>query len=356
MAAGYTKQDTGLFNAKYLSLIILTVQNAALILTIRYTRTLPGDMYISSTAVVMAEMLKVITCLGVILYEEKSLLGWANHLYSSIIGQPLDTLKLSVPALIYTIQNNLQYVAISNLEAATFQVTYQMKIFTTALFSVLMLNKSLSKLQWFSLIMLFAGVSIVQLQPHDNSPQPTISPTASEMLTSTTAKVIKQSRMIGLIAVIMSCLCSGFAGVYFEKILKGTSGSLWLRNIQLGCYSIVIGLIGMEINDGAKIAEKGFFFGYTKLVWIVILMQAFGGLLVAIVVKYADNILKGFATSFAIVLSSIVSVYLFNFHITTQFVLGAGSVIIAIYLYSQPKPVKPPENILGKRTPDIAKL
>lgn len=97
----------------------------------------------------------------------------------------------------------------------------------------------------------------------------------------------------------------------------------------------------MQINDGTKIAEKGFLYGYTTLVWIVISMQAFGGLLVAIVVKYADNILKGFATSFSIILSCIVSVYLFSFHISFQFVLGAALVILAIYIYSLPQRVTP---------------
>ena len=126
-----------------------------------------------------------------------------------------------------------------------------------------------------------------------------------------------------------------YTGVYFEKILKGSQTSIWLRNIQLGLYGTVIGIIGMEINDGAKIAEKGLLFGYTTVVWIVIFMQAFGGLLVAVVVKYADNILKGFATSFSIVLSCIVSVYLFAFQLSLHFVLGAFLVITAIYIYGK---------------------
>ena len=108
---------------KYLSLIVLTVQNASLILMIRFSRTIDGPLYIASTAVVMAELFKMVTSLVIILVECKgNVVNWALLLYQSIIGNPLDTLKLSVPALIYTVQNNLQYVAISNLDAATFQV------------------------------------------------------------------------------------------------------------------------------------------------------------------------------------------------------------------------------------------
>ncbi|EDO34874.1 predicted protein [Nematostella vectensis] len=304
-------------------------------------------MYVSSTAVIMAEVFKVATCLVILLVMQGGVLSWLRHLYDSIIGQPIDTLKLSVPALIYTIQNNLQYVAISNLDAATFQVTYQLKILTTALFSVLMLNKSLGRLQWLSLVMLFAGVSIVQLQSSSTKSSSTSQPNATMAPSANLAT--KQNALLGFGAVVMSSLCSGFAGVYFEKILKGTSGSVWLRNVQLGAYSTVIGLIGMQLNDGAKIAEKGFFQGYSSLVWSVICMQAFGGLLVAVVVKYADNILKGFATSFSIVLSCIVSIYLFAFHASLQFVVGAALVCTAIYLYSTPPQQQLPQK--GKLTP-----
>lgn len=98
-------------------------------------------------------------------------------------------------------------------------------------------------------------------------------------------------------------------------------------------YGIVIGVIGMWIKDGEKIKESGFFNGYTGLVWFVISNQAFGGLLVAVVVKYADNILKGFATSLAIIISCFFSVFFFSFQLNAHFLFGAGLVIFAVYLY-----------------------
>ena len=78
------------------------------------------------------------------------------------------------------------------------QVSYQLKILTTALFSVFMLKKQLSKSQWVALVMLFVGVSLVQLQ-HTNTSK-----------AKSTGR--SQNPTIGFIAVLTSCLCSGFAG------------------------------------------------------------------------------------------------------------------------------------------------
>lgn len=40
--------------------------------------------------------------------------------------------------------------------------------------------------------------------------------------------------VVGLVAVLCACFSSGFAGVYFEKVLKTSRASLWMRNVQLG--------------------------------------------------------------------------------------------------------------------------
>ena len=44
----------------------------------------------------------------------------------------------------------------------------------------------------------------------------------------------------------------------------------------------------------------------------MIIFQAAGGMIVALVVKYADNIIKNFATSFSILLSAFTSAILFR--------------------------------------------
>lgn len=211
-----------------------------------------------------------------------------------------------------------------------FQVTYQLKILTTAIFSVFMLRKSLSSVQWISLVVLFIGISIVQLQPENSS-------------STDSQETLRQQRpLLGLFAVFVSCLMSGFAGVYFEKILKGTKQSIWLRNIQLGFLGAIMGMITMEIKEGDRLRIQGFFHGYDAMVWLVIILQSLGGLLVAVVVKYADNILKGFAASSAIVVSCIVSVFFFEFKLSFQFVAGASLVMFSVYLYGKFAPTPQP--------------
>lgn len=93
----------------------------------------------------------------------------------------------------------------------------------------------------------------------------------------------------------------------------------------------------MIVSDGPDVRAKGFLYGYTSMVWLATIIHSVGGLIVALVVKHADNILKGFATSSAIVLSCIVSIILFDFELTVLFTLGAGLVIFSIFLYSKPE-------------------
>ena len=71
----------------------------------------------------------------------------------------------------------------------------------------------------------------------------------------TTVDSSAQSKTIGFVAVLFSCISSGFAGVYFEKILKGSTTSLWLRNIQLGLFASFLSFATMMFKDGAHVQQ-----------------------------------------------------------------------------------------------------
>jgi UDP-sugar transporter A1/2/3 len=75
-------------------------------------------------------------------------------------------------------------------------------------------------------------------------------------------------------------------------------------------------IIGVIFKDGEEIAKNGFFDGYNSVVWTAIVFQAFGGVLVAMCINYADNIAKNFATSISIIISFLFSVWFFDFQVT----------------------------------------
>jgi solute carrier family 35 (UDP-sugar transporter), member A1/2/3 len=107
-------------------------------------------------------------------------------------------------------------------------------------------------------------------------------------------------KLVGLLAVLFACFSSGFAGVYFEKLLKGSSTGVWTRNIQLGTFinfytkqltnyvrkknlfdifcslgffGTIIGFFSVYSYDYVAVTKDGFFQGYNTTVWVVVALQ-----------------------------------------------------------------------------------
>ncbi|KAI5479562.1 UDP-galactose transporter [Pseudohyphozyma bogoriensis] len=244
-----------------------------------------------------------------------------------------DCWKLSIPACLYVVQNNLQFVAASNLDVPTFQVTYNLKILTTALCSVVMLGRRLSGKKWVALALLAGGVALVQLQA-----------ATAAVRTVSTSHHPDMNRVKGLSAVVAACITSGLAGVYFEMVLKGSKVDLWIRNVQLSIFSIPPAFLPVFFPNfalfnpaGVKPGPPQAIFAYFGVwAWAVVLTQTVGGLVTALVIKYSDNIVKGFATSLAILISSVAGFILFDFRMTPAFLVGATIVVTATYMYNSP--------------------
>merc|ERR1719281_254316 len=86
--------------------------------------------------------------------------------------------------------------------------------------------------------------------------------------------------------------------------------SMWVRNVQLAGFST---LLGSLVVAATGTNGRSLFYGFDNAVWLMVLNNAAGGLCVAFVIKYADNILKGFACALATIVAAVASVYFFGF-------------------------------------------
>lgn len=265
-------------------------------------------------------------------------------------------------------------MAARNLSIPVFQISFQIKTIMTALAAVAMLRRRLSGPQWLSLFALAIGVATIQLGAIATKQQGGDSNGSSSSTRHDESAHSNMNPLAGLSAVLISSACSAFAATYFELAIKrpaaasADNGSpqapptVWVRNIQLSLFSIVIGVVisawqvvptafvsvtsmpAASANAVLASAQQhwyspatdvavSFFAGFDRLAWLVVLLQSVGGLLIALALRYADNVAKGFAVSLSIVFTTLLSVVLFNFHASATTVIGGLVVVSSTFLF-----------------------
>jgi UDP-sugar transporter A1/2/3 len=145
-----------------------------------------------------------------------------------------------------------------------------------------------------------------------------------------------QNPFVGMISIALACLISGFASVYTEKIVKKASTSIWASNLQLALCSILPASIVIlaSLVSSKDIRNPMDNFGFWA--WAVVVLNVFGGLLVGMVVKYADSILKSFATSVALILTCAMAVLFLGAQMSLLSTAAVAIVVGSIINYSKP--------------------
>lgn len=311
-------------NLKYYALAALCIQNSALILSMRYSRSVLHDTYLDSTIVVVMELTKLLVSTVLVMRDG----GTVPHLLSLL----RTSLPISVPSIMYVVQNTCQLTAVQNLDASTFSVLSQAKVLTTAICSVIVLRVNLSSRKWRGLALLVLGCVLVQYTP---------APCIGDLTESADVRAAKaSSTAFGLMMTLIMVSISGVAGVTIERILKNQGPgmaqmSIWERNVQLSFWGFLFALASMLVQNREQVATNGFFAGWSSFAVIVVICQSIGGLVTAVVVKYTNTIIKGFAVGLSVVLTSMLSVLLFDLQLTLIFCVGASAVLLSIFNFNE---------------------
>jgi len=296
-------------------LTVLTFQNCSLMMVTSYSRSLPGRKYLTSTAVLMGEIVKTVVVLGVLLYQH-GFNGMGPVIRDEICGKAKETSRYAVPSFFYTLQNNLWYYSMDNLDPVTAAVTSQLKVISTAVFSMLILTKQLTRIHWLALGLLMFGLVIMELE------------FGEARQSSGTGNYY-----LGLLSMVVACTSSGYAGVYLELLFKQLNANVWIANLQLQLFCLPVAALAM-LTDFQGLREGGPFSGWSSITCLVVLLNALGGFIVSLTMKYADNILKTFAVSLSLVVNCLLSSAFLDVTLTWQDTAGIALVISATIFYS----------------------
>ncbi|KAI1726579.1 nucleotide-sugar transporter domain-containing protein [Ditylenchus destructor] len=306
------------------SLAFLTVQQTLNPIMVRAAHKISQETkqeFLSSTTVFTTEILKVCLCCITLCFSHGSVRALPTELWNTFVNNKRETIKVCIPALIYVIQNNLYFFALKRVEATLFSVTYQLRILTTALLSVLLLRRIFSMVQWSALFISLVGVILVQTSSQQNRS------------TQNDTEESRRNELIGLVTVIVMCWSSAFAGVYLEGVLKKSSCDILLQNIRLSVITLPFSVMTMA-NDRAIIEQYGLFYGWSWLVWSLALSSAVSGIVVAAVMKYADNIKKSYCQSMALGGTAFLSIALGDSKFSYTLLAGISLVIVSVFLYT----------------------
>ena len=330
----------GISRTGFSVLILLAIQNCSKNLLLRAVMK-EHPKFLTSAAILGVESVKlVLSLLYIVCIQRQPILS----AYTFMKQDKRNTILMAIPATLYSIQMTLEYVALGNIDAAVFSVLVQTKLLATAGCSVLILGKNIKKVQLISLVLLTIGVMLCNMKSYDSAP---VSEEEAESLGN--AKK-------GILATLGIAACSGLASVYTEKVIKAKRTindqlpsqqgeamkeqqmkekyGLAYTQVQLATVSLVIMGCYCTVNEMDQIMDKGLLYGFNGPAVISIFVSSIGGLIVAAVLKFADAVLKGYATAISVILTGVLSMVIFGTQLNVLYFLGIGNTICAVFLYS----------------------
>nr|VZI15316.1 unnamed protein product [Spirometra erinaceieuropaei] len=239
---------------------------------------------------------------------------------SSVCRHLLIIAPFAVPAILYTITNNLGLAIQLEMDPATYQVLANFKILSTAILFRLIIKRPISPLRWASLVLILIAGIVNGMSSLD-------------LKGDATASVLHITPK-GIFMVTIYCTVSGLAGVYTEYILKHrVHMSLNIQNGLLYIFGSLINGFLFVMDDLKRGGDLNVFHGFSSYAWWLVLTQAISGIFMGFVMKYASNLVRLFIISSAMVVTTLLSVLIFGLVLKLSFVLSALLVCVALVLY-----------------------
>lgn len=238
--------------------------------------------------------------------------------------------------LAYAVQNLLYFVCLDYISPAAYQVLSQSKMIFTAGLMAILLRKRFSRQQLLALLLLVVGSAATQLAEFSGG----------------VLLAVSGHALLGCALTVLSALISALPNVFYERLLKSEGKNEWVANLQL-TTSILFWVCAFKLSSfaasgapdglGSTAAVGGGLLhpwgqltrGFTPTVWLIIVLKALSCIIIPACLKYADNIIYGYAKPVSIVVTCGITAVLTSSLPPLAMLAGVAMVVTSMALYSK---------------------
>jgi hypothetical protein len=247
---------------------------------------------------------------GVFLHVETGSISNAMCKIRSEINFGVSVLTAGL-AFMYCFNNQLHFYLMTFIDPGTFFLSKAGATLIVASLQFTLLNRFFSGFQWRAMACQVLGVVMVQFDP---------------------VKVSFEYALPAYLLLMISVLITALCTVQNEHLLKTYKVGINVQNFLLYAFGVVFNFIGYQMPNPYSTSHS-FFDGYDRFTAVAtIVCNAFLGLAITAVYKYADAVTKTMATDATSVILVVVSVIFFDFSGRFFVWVGTAITLTAIHL------------------------
>jgi len=297
-------------------LVCLAVVDCVITIARRVAVGLQSATFHQSNVLLLNEIIKLVFCCVQVFLSMRK-----GESARTRIRQLLSGSIYMIPVcVLYLIANIVSYPSLQRVPANVFAALSQLKVLTTAFFTVTLLKAKVSLRRWRTMLTLMLGVVVVML---GKSPQDIAEPIYSG-----------RYYFGAFLGFLQTCL-TGLACVILELLLKSREVGadapkfdIWERNVQLAIWSIIIYIpLAFKENDGRLLLN------WTRAELLISFLHALGGILVALSILHASSIAKTIAVSAGLVATSLLGGLFGDLPPSPVAIIGGAIVTVSILVY-----------------------
>lgn len=284
---------------------------------------------VSKTSVVIATELTKIWIAAVVIFSESATVRekiFSNWTLKSSLQ------NAALPACMYAIQNLLVQNAYQLLDSMTFNLLNQTKTLSAALCLYLVMNKRQSLIQVGALLLLLGAAVVLNLPTvqFTNEIPFMLFPTAQA---STLNAAAIANYQLGVVMVLGASGLSGLSTALTQRALAGPKPrDALFFSAELAVYGILFLIVNMFRSGEAF--SVSILRGWELRGLIPVLTNAFGGVVVGLVTKYAGGVVKGFALIAGIIITGFAQWFIEGKQLEANTWIAVVLVSISIYLHT----------------------